>query len=155
MESGWAKRAGWKALVVALATGVYALSFVAGAHPPALTAVTAHAGMASEPYSPARLAELRKAKRPVFIDATASWCITCLVNEEAALSRLSVHDAFKKKNVALLVADWTNRNPAITALLESHGRSGVPLYLYYAPGAAEPTILPQILTEGEVLKALD
>jgi thiol:disulfide interchange protein DsbD len=65
-----------------------------------------------------------------------------------------VHEAFKKKNVALLVADWTNRNPEITALLEAHGRSGVPLYLYYAPSAAEPEILPQILTEGEVLKTL-
>ena len=144
---------GYAGIGVAAAVAVL-FGFVAGAHPPASATVTAHAGMASEPYTPARLAELRQAKRPVFIDATASWCITCLVNEEAALSRPSVHEAFKKKNVALLVADWTNRNPEITALLEAHGRSGVPLYLYYAPGAAEPEILPQILTEGEVLKTL-
>jgi thiol:disulfide interchange protein DsbD len=144
---------GYAGIGVAAAVAVL-FGFVAGAHPPASATVTAHAGMASEPYTPARLAELRQAKRPVFIDATASWCITCLVNEEAALSRPSVHEAFKKKNVALLVADWTNRNPEITALLEAHGRSGVPLYLYYAPSAAEPEILPQILTEGEVLKTL-
>ena len=71
----------------------------------------------------------------MFVDATAAWCITCLVNEEAALSRPSVRAAFAKKHIAFLVADWTNRNREITALLEAHGRSGVPLYLYYAPGA--------------------
>ncbi|GAA0568911.1 protein-disulfide reductase DsbD family protein [Rhizomicrobium electricum] len=155
LSSGRAKLAGWAGVVVFAAAGAYALSFVAAAKPPAPVVATAHAGMASEPYSPARLAALRKEGRPVFIDATASWCITCLVNEEAALSRPSVHAAFKDKNIALLVADWTNRNPEITALLEQHGRSGVPLYLYYAPGAADPKILPQILTEGEVLKALN
>jgi len=141
------------ALVFLTATAV-ALRFVAAAHPPAPVTVAAHAGMPSEPYSPARLADLRKAGRPVFIDATASWCITCMVNEEAALSRPKVHAAFKDKNIALLVADWTNRNLEITALLEAHGRSGVPLYLYYAPGAADAKILPQILTEDEVLQAL-
>ena len=77
-----------------------------------------------------------------------------LVNEEAALSRESVHKVFKDKNIALLVADWTSRNPEITALLEAHQRSGVPLYLYYAPGAAEAVVLPQILTEGEVLQTI-
>jgi thiol:disulfide interchange protein DsbD len=138
---------------IAIAAVVLAV-FVAAARPPVAAAATAHAGMASEPYSPARLAALRKEGRPVFIDATASWCITCLVNEEAALSRASVHQAFKDKKIALLVADWTNKNPEITALLTANGRSGVPLYLYYAPGAKEPKILPQILTEGEVLKAL-
>jgi thiol:disulfide interchange protein DsbD len=155
LASGHAKLAGWAGVVVFAAAGAYALSFVAAAKPPAPVVATAHAGMASEPYSPARLAALRKEGRPVFIDATASWCITCLVNEEAALSRPSVHAAFKDKKIALLIADWTNRNPEITALLEQHGRSGVPLYLYYAPGAADPKILPQILTEGEVLKALN
>ncbi len=143
------------AILVLAGGAAYALSVVATAQPPAPVAVAAHAGMRSEPYSPARLAALRKAGRAVFIDATASWCITCLVNEEAALSRPAVHAAFAGKNVALLVADWTNKNPEITALLEAHGREGVPLYLYYAPGAAEPKILPQILTEGEVVKALN
>lgn len=155
LQLGRLKVAGWIGLAVALAGGALALTLVAGSKPPAPVTVAAHAGMPSEPYSPARLAALRKEGRPVFIDATASWCITCLVNEEAALSRPAVHRAFKDKNIALLVADWTNRNPEITTLLEQHGRSGVPLYLYYAPGAADPKILPQILTEGEVLKALN
>jgi thiol:disulfide interchange protein DsbD len=110
---------------------------------------------AGEAYSVDKLASLRAANRPVFIDATAAWCITCLVNEEAVLTRDSVKSAFAAKNVAYLVADWTNRDPQITALLKENGRSGVPLYLYYAPGAKTPIILPQILTESGVLGALD
>ena len=97
---------------------------------------------------------MRAANRPVFVDATAAWCITCLVNEDAVLSRDSVKGAFASKNVAYLVADWTNQNPEITALLKENGRSGVPLYLYYAPGAATPKVLPQILTAPEVLLAI-
>jgi thiol:disulfide interchange protein DsbD len=91
----------------------------------------------------------------VFVNATAAWCITCLVNDEAALSSARVHEVFARQHIAYLVADWTRRDPQITALLAEHGRSGVPLYLYYAPGAAEAKVLPQILTEGEVLAALE
>jgi DsbC/DsbD-like thiol-disulfide interchange protein/cytochrome c biogenesis protein CcdA len=112
-------------------------------------------GMASEPYSAARLAALRAANRAVFVNVTAAWCITCLVNDEAALSDARVHQAFAQNQVAYVVADWTRRDPEITALLAAHGRSGVPLYLYYAPGAVEPKILSQILTESTVLAALN
>jgi thiol:disulfide interchange protein DsbD len=111
-------------------------------------------GLASEPYSAAKLASLRAEKRPVFVDATAAWCITCLVNEKVALSGATVHGAFAKAHIAFLVADWTNRNPQITALLAAHGRSGVPLYLYYAPGASDAVILPQVLTESVVMNAI-
>jgi thiol:disulfide interchange protein/DsbC/DsbD-like thiol-disulfide interchange protein len=111
-------------------------------------------GLPSEAYSAERLASLRNQNRPVFINATAAWCITCLVNDEAALSGARIKQAFADRHIAYLVADWTRRDPAITTLLAAHGRSGVPLYLYYAPGAAEPKVLPQILTEGEVLAAL-
>jgi thiol:disulfide interchange protein DsbD len=97
---------------------------------------------------------LQQAGRPVFINATAAWCITCLVNEKLALSGPSVARAFSQHNVAALKADWTNQNPAITALLARHGRSGVPLYLYFPPGAATPTVLPQLLTEGTVVAAV-
>ncbi len=114
----------------------------------------APSGIASEPYSTARLASLRAENRPVFVDATAAWCITCLVNEKVALSGSRLREAFAKNKIAYLVADWTNRNPEITALLEAHGRSGVPLYLYYAPGAAQAKVLPQILTESAVLSAI-
>jgi thiol:disulfide interchange protein DsbD len=107
-----------------------------------------------EAYSAAKLASYRAANRPVFVDATAAWCITCLVNEEAVLSKSGVQNAFAAKKVVYMVADWTNQNPEITALLKENGRSGVPLYLYYAPGAAKPKILSQVLTEAEVLSAL-
>ena len=70
------------------------------------------------------------------------------------LSKDSVRSAFAAKGVTYMVADWTNQNPEITALLKQNGRSGVPMYLYYAPGAASPVILPQILTQDIVLKAI-
>ena len=111
-------------------------------------------GIPSEPYSAARLEALRSADRAVFVNATAAWCITCLVNDEAALSRAEVRQAFAEQHIVYLIADWTRRDPEITRLLADHGRTGVPLYLYYAPGALEPKVLPQILTEGAVIAAL-
>jgi thiol:disulfide interchange protein DsbD len=112
------------------------------------------AGIPSEPYTAASLATLRAQKRAVFVDATAAWCITCMVNERVALANDRVRNAFANKHIAYLVADWTNRNAEITALLTANGRSGVPLYLYYPPGAASSVVLPQILTEDEVLKTI-
>jgi thiol:disulfide interchange protein DsbD len=107
-----------------------------------------------EPYSAARLAELRAANRAVLVDTTAAWCISCLVNEQTALASDAVKAAFTEKNIVYLVADWTNRNPEGAALLQQHGRAGPPLYLYYAPGVKEPAVLPQILTESIVLNAI-
>ena len=78
----------------------------------------------------------------------------CLVNEQAVLSRPDIKAAFSDHHVEYLIADWTNRNEAITKLLGENGRSGVPLYLYFAPGADKPVILPQILTESGVLGAM-
>jgi thiol:disulfide interchange protein DsbD len=108
-----------------------------------------------EPYTAARLEALRNEGRPVFINATAAWCITCLVNDRVALSSDGLKNAFADHKVAALKADWTNQNPEITALLAAQQRSGVPLYLYYAPGAQAPVVLPQILTESIVLAALN
>lgn len=106
-----------------------------------------------EPFSRERLEALLAAgDRPVFVNLTASWCITCLVNERTALSREAVRDAFQDKNIAYLKGDWTNQNPEITKILEQHGRSGVPLYLLYARGSKEPIVLPQILTEASLLE---
>lgn len=107
----------------------------------------------AQPYSAALLAQLRAQHRPVFIDLTAAWCITCQVNERTTLEAAPVRDLFKDEHVALLVGDWTNRDPAITALLTASHRAGVPLYLYYPPGGAA-AILPQILTPGIVKAAL-
>ena len=107
-----------------------------------------------ERFTPQRLAELLAADRPVFVNMTAAWCITCLVNEHAALSNAAVRAAFAARNIAYLKGDWTSRNPDITRVLEKHGRSGVPLYLLYA-GGAEPVVLPQVLTPAIVLGELD
>ncbi|MEP2989742.1 MAG: protein-disulfide reductase DsbD domain-containing protein [Parasphingorhabdus sp.] len=101
----------------------------------------------SEPFSETRLAELRAANQPVFAYFTADWCITCKANEAAAVQRQETADAFEAGNVAVLMGDWTRPDPVISKFLEKHGRAGVPLYLYYAPGQ-EPVILPQILTVG-------
>jgi thiol:disulfide interchange protein len=136
--------------LLVLLGGLYGVSLLRDAS----AAPAVSATKAGEPYTAAKLASLRASGRPVFVDATAAWCITCLVNEDAVLSRPSVKSAFAGKNIAYLVADWTNQNPEITQLLKDNGRSGVPLYLYYAPGATTPVILPQILTESGVLGAL-
>jgi thiol:disulfide interchange protein/DsbC/DsbD-like thiol-disulfide interchange protein len=107
-----------------------------------------------EPFTQARLDSLVSAHRPVFIDMTAAWCITCAVNEATSLNTKAVRAAMAERGVTYMKGDWTNQNPEITRLLEKHGRSGVPLYLLYA-GTGEPQVLPQILTEGTVLAALD
>ncbi|MGV3481888.1 MAG: protein-disulfide reductase DsbD family protein [Sphingobium sp.] len=139
-----AGRPGWLALAPALAVAI-ALIVVLPRQP--AQASTAEAGgiLAAEPFSEARLAALQKEGRSVFVYFTADWCLTCKVNEKGAIERTEVADAFKAKQVAVLVGDWTDGDPAIGRFIESHGRSGVPLYLFYRPGAA-PQILPQVLT---------
>jgi len=109
-----------------------------------------------EAYSAARLAELRAQGKPVFINMTAAWCITCLVNEKLALSTDVVVDALADKEVTYLKGDWTNNDPAITEVLRQYETSGVPLYLMFPADASKPAeVLPQILTESIVLAALD
>lgn len=97
------------------------------------------------PFAVAKLAELRAANKPVFLYFTADWCLTCKANEAAAIDRAETRAAFDKGGVAIMVGDWTNADPAITRFLEGQGRSGVPLYLFYAPGKDAQT-LPQLLT---------
>ena len=135
--------------LLVLAGALYAITLLHGQE-----SVPAAATTKGEAYTPEKLASYRAANRPVFVDATAAWCITCLVNEEAVLSQPNIKAAFAAKNVVYMVADWTNQNPQITTLLKENGRSGVPMYLYYAPGAAKPVILPQILTDANVTAAL-
>ena len=109
-----------------------------------------------ERYSTQRFDALRARGEAVFINVSADWCITCLANERVALSSPAVRDAFATRNIAYLKGDWTNSDPALTRLLLAHGRSGVPLYLYYPAGNADTVhILPQLLTPGIVLDALD
>jgi thiol:disulfide interchange protein/DsbC/DsbD-like thiol-disulfide interchange protein len=100
----------------------------------------------SDAFSPEALANARATGKPVFVYFTADWCLSCKANEAGAINREAVQQAFETKGVVTLVGDWTNGDPTITRTLAEHGRNSVPLYLWYAPGAAKPEILPQILT---------
>jgi thiol:disulfide interchange protein DsbD len=113
------------------------------------------AALVSQPYAPLTLASLRAAGRPVFVNFTAAWCVTCQVNERVALSGRRVADVFHRDGVAYLVGDWTQRDADIAQTLADHGRAGVPLYLMYGAGGREAEVLPQILTEGTVVEAAD
>ncbi len=113
------------------------------------------AELQSEPYSPARVAELRAEGRPVFVNYTAAWCVSCQVNDKVALSTHAVASAFARHKVAYLKADWTKRDATIAAELASHGRAGVPLYLVYGTNGGEGVILPSILTPDIVVKAVE
>jgi thiol:disulfide interchange protein len=106
----------------------------------------------AQPFSESALKTAQDAGRPVFLYFTADWCLTCKVNEKAAIERAEVADAFARRNVAVLVGDWTNGDPAIGRFIEAQGRSGVPLYLYYRPGAAAPEVLPQVLTPAMLVR---
>ncbi|MGB6357104.1 MAG: protein-disulfide reductase DsbD domain-containing protein [Steroidobacteraceae bacterium] len=107
------------------------------------------------PYDAAEVARLSAAGKPLLVNFTASWCLTCLVNERNAFTDSAVQQVFHDKGVTLMKGDWTNRDPAITRALASFGRAGVPLYVVYnsKPGSSEPVVLPQILTAGVVQKA--
>jgi thiol:disulfide interchange protein/DsbC/DsbD-like thiol-disulfide interchange protein len=109
----------------------------------------------AEPYSIERLHALRADGKSVFVNFTAAWCITCLVNEKAVLSQRSVLDAFHQSGVTYLKGDWTNQDTQITKQLAEFGRSGVPLYVFYPNGMeSEPIVLPQILTPSILMEAL-
>jgi thiol:disulfide interchange protein DsbD len=112
------------------------------------------AGPVYEAWSPTRLAELRAAGTPVFVNFTADWCITCKVNERVALSGARLKAAFEGKGIVYLKGDWTIRDSVIAAELAAHGRNGVPLYLYYPPDGGAGEVLPQLLTEDIVLDAI-
>lgn len=129
--------------------GVVGLVVIAGstilgvARSPASAAV---ATVGAEPFSEARLAALRQEGTPVFVYFTADWCLTCKVNEKAAIETAGVRAAFREHNVAVLVGDWTDGDATLGRFIEAHNRAGVPLYLFYPKGAAEPRVLPQVLT---------
>ena len=138
-----------KAFGVAAQVGlavVFVGSAVLIARAPPAAAKVATAG--DEPFTEAKLASLRAEKRPVFVYFTADWCLTCKVNEKAAIETDATRRAFADHKVAVLLGDWTNGDATMGRFIEAHNRAGVPLYLYYAPGAAEPRVLPQVLTPG-------
>lgn len=106
------------------------------------------------PWSPETVEEMLEAGRPVYVDFTARWCATCQVNKRVAFSSEEVVQLFLKHSVATLVADWTNRDPAITDTLAAYGRSAVPFNIIYFPGKDQPIILPELLTPDIVIDSL-
>ncbi|RSY87432.1 thiol:disulfide interchange protein [Sphingomonas koreensis] len=138
--------AAWIAAAAVTAAGVWAVAII---DKPAAAAEAKAAG--AEPFSEARLAALRAEGRPVFAYFTADWCVTCKVNEKTAIETDPVNTAFSDNNVAVLVGDWTDGDPALGRFIERHNRAGVPLYLWYPKGSREPKVLPQVLTQGMLL----
>jgi thiol:disulfide interchange protein/DsbC/DsbD-like thiol-disulfide interchange protein len=108
-----------------------------------------------EKFTPERLASELQQRHPVFIDFTAEWCITCKFNESTVLETGAVRAAFSEHQIVKLKADWTNGDPAITKLLKQFGRPGVPLYVLYPGGTAQPYVFPELLTKNIVLEKLE
>jgi thiol:disulfide interchange protein DsbD len=138
------------------AAGTAAAIFLAASMTGTLSAKSADLrdGLRYEPFTVQRLAALEAAGKPVFVNLTASWCVTCLINERVALDTDAVRQAFAERGIVPLKGDWTSQNPEITRFLQQFGRSGVPLYLLYDGRGSEPVMLPQILTAASVLDAL-
>jgi len=113
------------------------------------------AGLEWEKYSPTRLSELRTQNKPVFINFTAAWCVTCQVNDRLVFRSQEIANRFKDLHVVALKADWTNEDPDVTALLNSFGRSSVPFYVLYPPASPNPILLPEVLTKQVVFEALE
>jgi thiol:disulfide interchange protein DsbD len=149
------------ALIVSLGFLAYTLNWgvvLAQATPPEMSTSSNSNGQGNltwQPWSPASVDQALAAGRPVFVDFTAAWCLSCKVNERLALDTDSVRAAFAKKNVALFLADWTHSDPEISKTLRQFNRDGVPLYLLYSPRDKTPRVLPEVLTPTTMLKALD
>ncbi len=145
----WGPR--WGVAGAAIALVVVALAARPLIAPPTPTQTAA---ISEEAWSPARVAALRAEGKGVFVDFTAAWCVTCQVNKLTVFQRARVREAFAANDVVFLTADWTNPDSDIAAALAAYGRDGVPLYLFYAPGAAEARVLPQVLTEDFIINAI-
>jgi thiol:disulfide interchange protein len=107
-----------------------------------------------EPWSAEAVSRYQAEGRPVFVDFTAKWCLSCQYNERVALNQPQVQQAFQSAHVALLKADWTRHDTAITQALAGLGRSGVPTYALYSPGESQPLVLTELLTPATVINAL-
>ncbi|MBS1815586.1 MAG: thioredoxin family protein [Acidobacteria bacterium] len=151
--AGWVLHrwpAGWKSTTIAIVIAAAAISV------PFLFRATAETNTAWQPYSKESIHAARAQGRPVFVDFTAKWCLSCQVNERAVLNTTAVQKRFREHNVLLLKADWTRYDPQITAELAAVGRNGVPTYVIYpADETAKPDVLPEVLSKDGVISALD
>jgi thiol:disulfide interchange protein len=148
-----ARRPRGAAIALAVVALAGAAALVAWAERAAPARATAAADDRWLPFDSARIAALQREGRPVFVNFTAAWCVTCIVNEKVVLRSDAVWAAIKAKGIVTMKADWTRRDSAITRALAALGRSGVPVYALYPPGEGEPVLLPQILIESDVLAA--
>jgi thiol:disulfide interchange protein DsbD len=151
---GGAARA-WSAVALAGAVGalVVAWPLMTAGRPAEAASTQASSDPAWLSFSPDRVRELTADGRPVFIDFTAAWCVTCQVNKRLVLNDSDVRHAFASRKVELVRADWTRRDPTITRALAALGRNGVPVYVLYRPGK-DPLLLPEVLRKQLVLDAL-
>jgi thiol:disulfide interchange protein/DsbC/DsbD-like thiol-disulfide interchange protein len=159
VRSSGGRSRGWGTGVAALsAVCAFALLLLATSKESAPRAAD-DAGLDWQDFSQASLDALRAEGKPIFVDVTAAWCITCKVNERVALADPSVRKKFSAEGVIPIKADWTREDPAITRMLEANGRAGVPLYLFYpksrTSGERRPVVIfPQILTADAILEAI-
>jgi thiol:disulfide interchange protein len=137
--------------LVALAAIAWTVGPLLVAPPPPSTQARADGGW--QPWSQAKVAQLVAAGQPVFVDFTAAWCVTCQYNKKTTLANGDVMAGFDAGKYALLRADWTRRDPAITAALGQLGRNGVPVYVVYRPGKP-PVVLSEVLGVDEVRMAI-
>ncbi|HZV60567.1 MAG TPA: thioredoxin family protein, partial [Candidatus Eremiobacteraceae bacterium] len=151
--SFWTPVSSRRSRVLAATSMLCVLLLAAGAY----AFVTKPSQLVWQQFSQAKLDNALATGRPVFIDFTADWCITCKTNERFAIDTSKVRQEFSKRNVVMLKADWTKGDPEITEILKQHGRAGVPMYLVYPGGAKEtpPVLLPELITSQTVLDALN
>jgi thiol:disulfide interchange protein/DsbC/DsbD-like thiol-disulfide interchange protein len=152
----WPARPWATSIAACLLTAVVLLSVVAPGKLAVVNARSSAAGTGAgwQPWSSEAVSRFEAAGRPVFVDFTASWCLSCQVNERVALGQPEVQKAFIDANVVLMRADWTQHDEAIGQVLAGLGRSGVPAYALYVPGQTQPRLLPEVLTPGIVTEAL-
>jgi thiol:disulfide interchange protein len=155
--SAWIKGAFWtpvssnRSRLLAAVAILAVLGFAAAAH----RFVTKPSQLVWQQFDRSSLDKAIASGRPVFVDFTADWCLTCKSNERFALDTPRVRQELSKRNVVMLKADWTNGDPAITEILKSHGRAGVPMYLVYPGGKNEPVLLPELISSQAVIDALN